>query len=885
MSMRKVFRIARGHVKVAWVRGIVCWCLLRHAPFRTMHPVSTALHPDPASNTPQNSVCFAMQQWFAVFLSILCLLTHSQSVSFCADDASIAVINVEPAIVELTGPLSRSQVVVTTTMSGGRTVDVIAESTLTMSDPTVATVSRSGQAVPVANGRCLLRVLYQSQVVEVPVVVTAISNDHPVSFTEEVLPVLTKAGCNQGACHGSQFGQGNFKLSLLGYAPEHDHPAIVREASQRRVALVSPIDSLLLQKAVAAIPHGGGKRMDANSVEFQTLRRWIKSGAAGPLKSEPEIADISVTPNEREYQKNEIQQLRVVATYSDGSQRDVTHCARYDSLGKGIATVTRTGLITADGQGQAAVMVRYRGRAKVSLVVRPYAANVDLSGFHPQNFVDEHVKSRWQKIGLRPSPMCSDEEFLRRAFLSAIGTLPSQESVEAFLASNEPDKRTRLIDELLGLTGDPGRDVFIEPWSAYWTQKWGDLLRNNRDKVGEIGMWAFTNWIRGSLRENKPMDQFAAEILLAQGSIYQNGQANFYKVSSLPTDLAETTAQVFLGVRLQCAKCHQHPFESYGQSDYYGLAAFFTQVTTKRSSAFGVFGNDTVVRLKRSGSIKHPRSGAIVPPTPLGGMPMESITSRDLRKPLAEWLTSPKNPLFARNIVNRTWGHLMGVALVEPIDDLRATNPPSNTELLDSLAEEFVHDDFDLRKLMRAIMVSKTFQLTSTATGSNAGDTRFYSHFPSRRLPAEVLLDAIDTACGTRERFTGVPLGTRAIELPDPKFSSYFLDTLGRPQRIVSCECERTAEPNLAQVLQLANGELVHRKLTDTQGRISKLIESGCADEHAFIELYLVTFSRRPSAEELEHCATVVSAAADRRSGMEDVLWALINSPEFLFNH
>jgi hypothetical protein len=835
--------------------------------------------------TSHNSVYFAMQQWFAALLAILCSLANSQNMSLCADDAALPDINVRPAIVQLAGPMSRSQVVVTATGSDGRGVDVNAESTLAMSDSAVATISASGQAVPVDNGRCVLRVTYQSQTVEVPVVVTAVTNDHPVSFTEDVLPALTKAGCNQGACHGGQFGQGNFKLSLLGFAPEQDHPAIVRESGQRRVALVSPNDSLLLQKAVAAIPHGGGQRMVAASAEFQTLTQWIKSGAVGPLKDEPKIADIAVMPYEQEYQANQNQQLRVVATYSDGSQRDVTHVARYDSLSKGIATVTRDGLITADGKGQAAIMVRYRGRAKVSLVVRPYSDNVDLSGFNPQNFVDEHVKSRWQRIGLRPSPICSDEHFLRRAFLSAIGTLPSHAHVEAFLASTNPDKRTALVDELLGLTGDPRRDVFIEPWSAYWTQKWGDLLRNNRDKVGEIGMWAFANWIRAALRENKPMDEFAAEILLAQGSIYQNGQANYYKVSSVPTDLAETTAQVFLGVRLQCAKCHQHPFESYGQSDYYGLAAFFTQVTTKRSSAFGVFGNDTVVRLKRSGSIKHPRSGVIVPPTPLGGSPMETVTSRDLRRPLADWLTSPKNPLFARNIVNRTWGHLMGVALVEPIDDLRATNPPSNAALLDALAESFVNDGFDLRKLMRSIMVSQTFQLTSTATGNNAGDTRFFSHFPSRRLPAEVLLDAIDTACGTQERFTGVPLGTRAIELPDPKFSSYFLDTLGRPQRIVSCECERTSEPNLAQVLQLANGELVHRKLTDKQGRISKLIEGSVTDEQAFIELYITALSRRPSAAELGHCGTIVSTATDRRSGLEDVLWALINSREFLFNH
>jgi hypothetical protein len=706
-----------------------------------------------------------------------------------------------------------------------------------------------------------------------------------VSLIEDVIPVLTKAGCNQGACHGGQFGQGSFKLSLLGFAPEQDHLSIAREWSQRRISLIAPAKSLILKKAVAAIPHGGGKRMLVSSPEFETLKVWIAAGAPGPLQDEPRLTSITVTPREREYQPNDSQQLRVVANYNDGTHRDVTRLARFDSLSKGIATVTREGYIKATGQGQTAIMVRYRGQAKVSSIIRPFADDVDLSEFQSHNFVDELVKARWQKLGLKPSQICSDEHFIRRAFLASIGTLPSRDRVERFLNSAGPNKRAALVDELLGLTGDPKRDVYIEPWSAYWSQKWGDLLRNDREKVGEIGMWAFANWIRAALRENKPMDQFARDILLARGSIYQNGQANYYKISNQATDLAETTAQVFLGVRLECARCHQHPFESYSQTDYYGMAAFFTRVTTKRSSDFGAFGNDTVVRLKGSGSIKHPRSGKVVSPTPLGAASLKSIAARDLRRPLADWLTSPENPLFARNIVNRTWGHLMGSGLVEPIDDLRETNPPSNPELLDALSADFVENGHDLRKLMRTIMLSRVFQLSTTATDENASDTRFFSHYPAKRLPAEVLLDAIDLVCGTQERFIGVPLGTRAIELPDPNFSSYFLDTLGRPQRLVSCECERTAEPNLAQVLQLANGDLVHRKLTDKEGRISKLIEKKIVDEEAFADLYLTALSRRPTDQEIQHCRSILVASGDRRRGLEDILWALINGREFTFNH
>ena len=709
--------------------------------------------------------------------------------------------------------------------------------------------------------------------------------NRPLSFSEDVIPILTKAGCNQGACHGGQFGQGSFKLSLLGFAPEQDHPSIVRDWNQRRISLVSPADSLLIEKAVAAIPHGGGRRILVDSPEFETLKAWIAAGAPGPVKSEPRVTGITVTPREREYRQDESEQLLVVADYSDGTHRDVTRLARYDSLGQGIAAVTRDGCITAEGSGQTAIMVRYRGHAKVSSVVRPFAADVDLSDFKPDNFVDEHVRARWQKLGIQPSPTCSDGQFIRRAYLASIGTLPASDQVERFMASDDQNKRATLIDELLGLTGDPEQDDFVEEWSAYWSQKWGDLLRNNREKTGEIGMWAFASWIRAAFRENKPMDEFVREILLARGSIYQNGQANYYKIADQPTDLAERTAQVFLGVRLECARCHQHPFESYSQTDYYGMAAFFTRVTTKRSSDFGAFGDDTIVRLKSSGNIKHPRTGNVVPPTLLGASSFDFDSSRDLRRPLAEWLTSPENPLFARNIVNRTWGHLMGTALVEPIDDMRVTNPPSNPELLDALAANFVENGYDLRKLMRVIMTSRVFQLSSTATPANASDDRFFSHYSTTRLPAEVLLDAIDVACGTQERFTGVPLGTRAIELPDPNFSSYFLDTLGRPQRIVSCECERTAEPNLAQVLQLANGELIQRKLTDKEGRISKLIEETTDDEAAFSNLYTATVSRRPTDLENQHCHSILADADDRRSGLEDILWTLINSREFTFNH
>ncbi|HIK95944.1 MAG TPA: DUF1553 domain-containing protein, partial [Planctomycetes bacterium] len=533
--------------------------------------------------------------------------------------------------------------------------------------------------------------------------------------------------------------------------------------------------------------------------------------------------------------------------------------------------------------GQAAIMIRYEGQATVSHVLSPFQENVDLSAFVSHNFIDEKIKAHWQRLGVQPSGICSDEHFIRRAFLDAIGTMPTPDRVKQFLNSKEADKRIRLIDELLGLTGDPARDVYGNEWSAWWTLKWGDLVRINRNTLGDGGMWAFSNWVRNSLRENKPVDQFVREIITAQGSIYQNGPANYFKTAKTATDLAETTAQVFLGVRLQCAKCHHHPFEAYSQADYYGLAAFFTRVGTKASTDFGALGADTVVKINPSGSIRHPRTRQTMVPKPLGDEGSDTTDVRDLRRPLADWLTSPDNDLFSRNIVNRVWGYFMAQGIVEPIDDMRATNPPSNPELLDALAQDFVDNGFDLKHLMRSIMTSRVYQLDSSPRSENAADERLYLHYYVKRMPAEALLDSIDFACGTRERFSGVPVGTRAIELPDPNYTSYFLDTLGRPQRVITCECERTAQPNLAQVLHIANGDVVNRKLADKSGRITRLEKED--DQTVITELYLVTMSRTPTPTEFKNASAIIAGSENRRQGLEDLLWALLNSREFLFVH
>ncbi|HWB00797.1 MAG TPA: DUF1549 and DUF1553 domain-containing protein [Pirellulales bacterium] len=796
-----------------------------------------------------------------------------------------APIVVEPLAATLTGNFARVQLQATR-REANRALDVTREARYSSLSPQVVSVSDTGQVTPLANGAGRVRVECDGKKIDVPVTVAGVVAEPVVSFREDVIAAFNRLGCSQGACHAAQYGQGGFKLSLLGYAPEEDYPQLVRDRFQRRVALVDPAESLFLKKATNTISHRGGCRMKPGSYEYELLKAWVACGAPGPKADEPEVVKLIISPAEAIYRIGDHRQLRIEGRYSDGTTRDITHRVKYDSLLDGVVQVDATGYMTVVGAGQGAVMIRYLGQADVSLVVTPFRDRVDLSAWKPANLIDELVADRWQRLGLKPAGLCSDEQFMRRAYLDAIGTLPAPEAIETFVKSRDPNKRTALVDELLGLTGDPARDRFVNEWVAFWSLKWGDLLLNNSKTMGSGGMWALNNWIRQSLREHKPMDQFACEVITAEGSTRDVGPANFFLSSKDPVDLAETTTQVFLGVRLQCAKCHHHPFEAYSQHDYYGLAAFFARFGSKTSADFGSQnGGIRVIKVSTSGTMIHPRTKEAMQPTPLGGKPIADADVRDPRKLLADWLVGPGKQMFARNIANRIWGYYMGTGIIDPVDDVRATNPPSNPALLDALAQRFIDSGYDLRQLMRLIMTSRVYQLSSTPPADMPPDARFYTHYNIKRLGAEVLLDAIDYACGTREKFAGVPLGTRAIELPDPNYASYFLDTLGRPLRASACECERSADPNLAQALQIANGELINRKLDDAKGRIAGLIGKKTKPEAAIAELYLATVSRRPSADELQQGRAIIERAPSEREGLQDLLWALCNSREFLFNH
>jgi len=807
---------------------------------------------------------------------------------------SLVSLRAEPAEVALTGPAAERQLLVTGRFSDGVERDVTDAAVYASSSPKGVSLAGKGRVVAVADGEAKVKVSLGSATAWVKVSVKDAGKDALTSFENDVVPVLTKAGCNMGACHGALKGKGGFRLSLLGYDPASDFASIVQEHEGRRVVLPQPQDSLLLRKATMAVPHGGGLRFKPDTHEYQVIEAWLRDGGPGLTPEASEIASVEVLPAERviRFSSPEVtvsipqakgpakslklvqgQRLVALAKFKDGHVEDVTRKAQFNSLNDGVAAVDSDGGVAMGARGATAVMVRYRGMATIARFVAPYQEIAQFPDFPRTGVIDELVAARWKKMGLLPSARCTDAEFIRRAYLDVLGILPTPEEVRAFLASQEPDKRTKLVDAVLN------RPEYVD----YWTLKWGDLLRNNSDKVQPKGMWSFYNWLRGSFRENKPMDQFARELITAQGSAYTTGPANYFRVASNPADLAETTSQVFLGVRLTCAKCHHHPFEKWTQDDYWQMAAFFARVGLKGSQEFGIFGGEQVVRLNPSGEVSNPRTGKLMKPRPLDGEFSDDPIDR--RRVLATWMIAKDNPLFARNIANRYWGYLMGRGIVDPVDDMRVTNPPSNPELLDALAKELVSNGFDVKKLLRQIMVSETYQLSSNPTPANKQDEVFYTKYAVKRMAAEELLDAINAATGTTEKFPNLPAGMRAVQLPDPNVQNYFLDTFGRPPRQITCECERSAEPNMAQALHLMNSDFVQNKVASGTGRVAKLLGAKKSDEEIVEELYLVTLCRMPRPEESTRAQLGILQAPNRKEGCEDLLWALLNSREFMFKH
>jgi hypothetical protein len=790
-----------------------------------------------------------------------------------AGDRSSVRLEVYPSTVRLFGPEAVGRVVVLEVRPGGAARDLTAEARLESKTPGRFKVESDGTIRPLADGRGELSVHCGSSERRVPVEVSRSAAPHKVSFRNEIVPTLTKLGCNQGACHGGQHGKGGFKLSLLGFEPESDYTAIVKSAEERRVTPFAPEESLILLKPTLTVAHGGGKRIEAGSPPYRQLLLWLEQGAPGPRGDDPIVVGLKVYPPHRLMKPGDEQHLAVLAALSDGSERDVTAAARFDTINEGVATVRPTGLAKAVGRGEASVMVRYQGHAAVARLSVPFGPAKPFE-FPSQNIIDVKAAAKWRELGLVPSPVCSDAEFLRRAMLDAIGTTPAPGEIEDFIADADPCKRAKLIDRLLA------RPEYVD----YWTLKWGDLLRVNSEKLGAQGMLAFHLWLREAFRTNMRVNRMVEALVTAQGSIYSNGPANYFRIASNPDDLAETTAQVFMGVRLQCARCHHHPFESYGQDDYYALAAYFARVKTKRSDEFGLFGGDQVIFVSKAGEVFQPRTGKKMAPRPLGGQASDDAVDR--RRALAGWLTTENHRWLARNIANRYWGYLLGQGLVNPIDDLRETNPPSNPELLEALAGALVASGYDLKALLRLIMTSRVYQMSAQPTPENRLDTMFFTHYTIKRLTAEQLLDAINAATGTIEKFPRLPAGTRAIALPDTNYASFFLDTFGRPLRAIACECERSSDPNLSQALHLMNGDVVNRKLLQAGGRLAGLLKDPRLTDEALVRtLYLLTFNRLPRAPETAAARAIFAEAPDRAAAAQDLFWALLNSKEFLFNH
>ena len=817
----------------------------------------------------------------------------SPSISFGGESVPpIRSLFVYPDEVDLVRQDAVQRLVVWGELEDGKFYDLTDHDALRIesSDPAVVKIGRSdegarpavrvGPTLHAKGGAAQVRVRLGDHIAETAVRVQSPKGVERPRFVHDVLARLTHAGCNSGSCHGAQHGAGGFKLSLLGYEPDIDFIEIARGAGGRRVDPVDPDRSLLIAKPRGLIAHEGGVRFRENSPTHKALRGWIESRAPRDAKDAPHVESLSVFPRERRLSLEQSMHFIVTARLSDGSREDVTGRALLESLNTGVASVSPSARVVATGRGETSIMVRYQGQADVVRVTVPFRDFVDLASFEPRSFIDEHVARKWSKLGLEPSATCSNGEFIRRLFVASIGTLPTPEETRSFLDDPSPDKRDRLIDAVLE------RPEYVD----YWTLKWGDLLRVNRTNMNEKGMWAMHNWLRAEVRANRPLDQVVSRLVTAQGSTYTSGPTNFFRVAQKPKDLAETTAQVFLGVRMQCAQCHHHPFEKWTQEDYWGLAAYFSRLGIKSSSEFGVYGREQVVYVKPSGEVRHPKTRKVVPPRPLGAGDTESKpgaadASGDRRRALASWLTSKDNRLFSRNLANRFWGYVFGIGIVEPIDDLRVTNPPTNPELLDALADALVEGRFDQKALLRTIFRSRVFQLSSRTETQTRGADFFFATYPTRRLSAEVLHDAICSATQVPEPFSGLPAGSRAIGLPDSNYSSYFLQSFGKPKRVMACECERVSRPNMAQALHLINGDFIERRVSHAKGRVAKLLAAKVSDEKIIDELYLATYSRRPIEAEVARVRGLVAASPSRKEAFEDVLWALCNSAEFLFNH
>ncbi|MEO1997990.1 MAG: DUF1549 and DUF1553 domain-containing protein, partial [Planctomycetaceae bacterium] len=801
-------------------------------------------------------------------------------------------LSVLPSKIRLVGPHSRHGILVQRTESGDSTGLVTDDAQLSSSHPNVVVV-RGRQVVPTGNGTARVRVRYDGQQAEVQVEVVDFQQSSQWSFRNHVQPILAKAGCKSGACHGALAGKGGFRLSLRGYDSQADHHTITRQARGRRIELGDPGRSLILAKPSGAISHKGGLRLELGSPNYRVVSEWIAAGAAGPSDRDPRLDRIEVLPDRLLLQTDTPQQVLVRAHYSNGHVEDVTRWCKFNSVNQRVAQVDDVGTVRLVGPGSGAVTAWFSSKIAISRLTAPYPNSIEVTTFQhidARNVIDRLVLDQLRRLKLPPSPRCTDSEFLRRAHIDTIGTLPRPEEYRSFMADPAPDKRVRLTESLLN------RPEFVD----YWAYKWSDLLLISGQKLRPASVKAYYEWVHARVAENTPWDEFARMLITAQGSSHSNGVTNFYALHQDPESMTENVSQAFLGLSIGCARCHNHPLEKWTNDQYYAMANLFARVRAKGWGGDFRSGNGLrTLYVATKGDLIQPLTGKAQPPTPLDGQALDLNDPSDRRVHLANWLTAPENPYFSRTICNRVWANFFGVGLVESVDDMRASNPASNEPLLQALSEYLVRNQFDLKSLMRLMLQSETYHRSSQFLPENRAESRFYARYYPRRMMAEVMLDAISQVTGVPSDFNQIefpgadkqktdvyPRGTRALQLYDSAVASYFLKTFGRNQRQITCECERSDEPSMVQVLHLSNGDTINDKLSAKNGTVDKLLAKKQTDGQLIEDVFVMALSRLPTDAERKGLSQLFldTDASDRRTLVEDLMWSVLTSREFLFN-
>ncbi|QDU18535.1 DUF1549 domain-containing protein [Urbifossiella limnaea] len=827
----------------------------------------------------------------AAVLIALASLASPAAAQDAPNPNDVKAVAVHPARVALNGTDDAAQLVVTGTLADGRLVDLTHVARYAVANAT-ATVSATGRVQAKTDGAGEITIAFGAHTARLPVEARNVGVNLPLNFTNQVVPIFTRLGCNSGGCHGKIAGQNGFRLSLLGFEPDLDYMTLVKEGRGRRLFPANPDASLFLTKATGRSPHGGGKKMEPESDEYKVVRRWIAAGMPWGNETDPKVVKISVFPEHRILTRNATQQIAAYAHYSDGTTEDVTRRAQFESNDGEVAAVTEGGQVrTNQLSGEAAIMARFQGMVTVTRITVPLGQKTPEWQFPAQTVVDQHTAKKWRELGLVPSELCTDEQFIRRVSLDITGSLPTPAQVAAFVADADAKKREKLVDRLLE----------TPEYAYFFANKWADILRVKRrgEANRAAGTFAFHEHIRLAMANDTPYSEFVRGIVTATGDERRNPAVVWYKELTTPENFVDDVGQVFLGQRLACANCHHHPYEKWSQDDYWGLAAFFGKVGRKelRLPSSNPNNNDNktqVIFTRSSGSVTNKRTNKAAEIRPLDGQPMETFDG-DPREKLADWMTDKSNPFFAKAVANRYWAHFFGRGIVDPLDDMRITNPPSNPELLDALAKNLTDNNYSLKSLIRTICKSRTYQLSSAPNDFNKLDKQAYARFYPRRVSAEVLLDAVNQVTDSPGGFNGLPKDKnapgRAIMLPDESFTSYFLDVFGRPQRISACECERVNEANLAQALHLLNSDEIQGKVTRPGGRAATLAADMRPDREKVTELFRWAFARTPTEADLTAALAHVRdmeakhmGAAGKRIAYENILWALLNTKEFVFN-